>query len=209
MKFSNMIDKGRWPRGPWNIEPDLVLFQVRRRGHVYTCVIKRDRGNGVLCGYILISNDHPLAGQNAAGMALTLALDAGLSLGHTYALSHRQPPRSVSPSAFDPAHTYFTVAAWKEILLTKVTELDEATRVEQDRTAARVAGTLLPPIAVAETADGDDIFSDDEDYDDDDEEREEEDEDIIVTPGMIHIEPTLVSADMIFSAGTTQPTQPR
>lgn len=201
MKFSNMIDKGRWPRGPWNTEPDLVLFQVRRRGHVYTCVIKRDRGNGVLCGYILMSNDHPLAEQNAAGMSLTVANDVGLSLGHTYALSHRQPPRSVSPSAFDPSYTYFTVAAWKEMLLAKVTELDEATRVEQDRAAARVAGTLLPPIiAVAETADGDDIFCDDEDYDDD-EECEEEDEDII--------EPTLMAADMIFSAGTTQPTQPR
>ena len=51
MKFFNLMDKGRWPRGPWNQEPDMVLFQVRRRGLTYTCEIKRARESlfAILC----------------------------------------------------------------------------------------------------------------------------------------------------------------
>jgi hypothetical protein len=205
MKFFNLMDKGRWPRGPWNQEPDMVLFQVRRRGLTYTCVIKRARDAGALLGYILVPDEHPLSSRNTAAMIVIMAMDAGLSLGQTYAFSIRTPSRSIAPAHFDPAYTYFTVDNWKEIILAKVNELDAATKAEQERIAVRQAAE-----ASGQPVPDDDIFGDDVEDEYEEEEEEEEEDDDERTPDeddeaaiAVTNTPQFLTSDQIFSTPQT------
>lgn len=50
------LDKSSWPRGPWDIEPDLLQFT----SFGLPCVIIRT-GLGHLCGYVGVLPDHPHA----------------------------------------------------------------------------------------------------------------------------------------------------
>lgn len=183
----------------------MVLFQVRRRGLTYTCVIKRDRTSGMLNAYILVPDKHPLSSRNTAAMTVIMAMDVGLSFGQTYAFSIRQPSPSIAPARFDPAYTYLTVDNWKEIIMAKLNELDDATKAEQDRIAARQAEEVSgQPVLEPE----DDILGDDveDEYDEEEEEEEGEEEDSIetsaITPGTI-TSVTYLTADQIFTTPQT------
>lgn len=49
-----MIDKTKWPRGPWDDEPDHLEFE-----HCgLPCVVNRVTGPRHLCGYVGVPNSH-------------------------------------------------------------------------------------------------------------------------------------------------------
>lgn len=52
------MDKSGWPDGPWKLEPDKMLWKDPKTG--YLCLIRRVPDLTHLCGYVGISEDHPL-----------------------------------------------------------------------------------------------------------------------------------------------------
>ncbi len=202
MKFYNLVDKGRWPRGPWNAEPDLVIFQLRREKRVYTCVIKRMRDTGALNGYILASDDHPLMTRNQPGMTVIMAMDAGFKFGQEYAYTLNTPRASTTPHSFDPGRTYFTVDAWKEMLLQKLNELSLATRQYEEAGAASAA-QRAGAVAQASTPDeDDDVFGNDidDEYDEEEDDDDEEPEEVVLPMT------TRLTASQIFDSIANTPT---
>lgn len=57
-KEQHFIPKSTWPDGPWKNEPDRVSWIDPNTG--YSCLIKRNKRSGILCGYVSIENNHPL-----------------------------------------------------------------------------------------------------------------------------------------------------
>jgi len=55
------FDKRGWPRGPWDDEPDLVLFTTTTRPRM-RCHVMRDADSGAWGGYVLVAKKHPLHG---------------------------------------------------------------------------------------------------------------------------------------------------
>ena len=51
------IDKAAWKRGPWDSEPDKIVWVDKATG--LDCMIHRGPG-GALCGYVGVSEGHPL-----------------------------------------------------------------------------------------------------------------------------------------------------
>jgi hypothetical protein len=61
MITANLFDKQRWPDGPWKDEPDAAAFSHAESK--YICVIRRNLAfSGVLCGYLVIPQEHPYHG---------------------------------------------------------------------------------------------------------------------------------------------------
>jgi hypothetical protein len=52
-----MIDKSNWPPGEWMNEPDEVRWVDEESG--LECIINRNTGLGILCGYVWIKKGHP------------------------------------------------------------------------------------------------------------------------------------------------------
>jgi len=55
------IDKSRWPRGPWDAEPDKAVWVDEATG--LDCMIVRGP-LGALCGYVGVPPEHPLHGTD-------------------------------------------------------------------------------------------------------------------------------------------------
>jgi len=53
----HLIDKSKWPDGPWKDEPDLAEWNDKETG--YRCVICR-QPSGYLCGYVGVDKGHQL-----------------------------------------------------------------------------------------------------------------------------------------------------
>jgi hypothetical protein len=53
------IDKSKWGPGPWQDEPDRVLFEA----HGFPCLIVRVPHSGHLCGYVAVPPGHPWHGK--------------------------------------------------------------------------------------------------------------------------------------------------
>ncbi len=56
------IDKSRWPRGPWDDEPDKEQWLDEDTG--LPCLIVRHTRLGHLCGYVGVGKAHPLHGKS-------------------------------------------------------------------------------------------------------------------------------------------------
>lgn len=52
------MDKKGWGKGPWESEPDKVQFQDKVTK--LPCLIVRNQLHGALCGYVGVSEGHPL-----------------------------------------------------------------------------------------------------------------------------------------------------
>lgn len=66
------IDKSTWPRGPWDQEPDKV--QWIDRATLRPCLIVRAPRSGALCGYVGVSEGHPLFGKNSGARSAPLEM---------------------------------------------------------------------------------------------------------------------------------------
>jgi hypothetical protein len=62
IEYRNVYDKSKWPRGPWDDEPDKVQWQDEATG--LPCMIRRSPIMGSWCGYVGVSPDHPAFGQD-------------------------------------------------------------------------------------------------------------------------------------------------
>jgi hypothetical protein len=61
MKTWNFIDKSQWPeRGPWDAEPDKAQWTDEATG--FPCLALRNHGSW--CGYVGVTRDHPMFGQD-------------------------------------------------------------------------------------------------------------------------------------------------
>lgn len=70
-------DKSKWPRGPWDDEPDKVQWQDEATG--LPCLIVRSPV-GALCGYVGVPPDHPWHGKEYDDEALIgVEVHGGLS----------------------------------------------------------------------------------------------------------------------------------
>lgn len=56
-----IINKAKWPPGPWHDEPDRVEWRDPTTG--YPCLITRHEWFGNLCGYVAVPEGHPLFGK--------------------------------------------------------------------------------------------------------------------------------------------------
>lgn len=56
------IDKSSWPNGDWKDEPDRVVWTDWNTGLI--CLINRHHRDGFLCGYVGVTDNHPLHGQD-------------------------------------------------------------------------------------------------------------------------------------------------
>ena len=56
------IDKSAWSRGPWDNEPDKMQWQDEATG--LPCIAKRNPRLGHWCGYVGVSEVHPLFSQD-------------------------------------------------------------------------------------------------------------------------------------------------
>lgn len=54
------IDRSEWPEGPWDGEPDKAQWTDEATG--LPCLIVRNRHYGNLCGYVGVSEGHPVFG---------------------------------------------------------------------------------------------------------------------------------------------------
>src|SRR3990167_762358 len=61
-KEYTFIDRSKWPTGEWSGEPDKVQWQDQETG--LPCIAKRNVDMGFWCGYVGISEDHPLFGKS-------------------------------------------------------------------------------------------------------------------------------------------------
>ncbi len=57
-------DRSKWPKGPWNDEPDLVEWRDEATG--YPCLIVRGP-MGAWCGYVGVPPEHPWHGKHYNG----------------------------------------------------------------------------------------------------------------------------------------------
>lgn len=65
-----------WPRGPWDNEPDKVVW--RKEGIPFPMMIVRSGSTGALCGYVGVSPGHPHYGVDFS------EIDADVHWGLTY-----------------------------------------------------------------------------------------------------------------------------
>lgn len=56
------IDKSKWPRGPWDDEPDKVQWPDEATG--LPCIALRNDWSGHWCGYVGVAPGHPEYGQS-------------------------------------------------------------------------------------------------------------------------------------------------
>ena len=56
-KEYHTIDKSEWRPGPWIDEPDKIQWPDEETG--LPCLVVRNSWNGILCGYVGVSEDHP------------------------------------------------------------------------------------------------------------------------------------------------------
>ena len=70
-------DKSEWMRGEWDSEPDKRQWQDEVTG--LPCLIVRNNG-GSLCGYVGVTTDHPLHGEDySSGKADSIEVHGGLT----------------------------------------------------------------------------------------------------------------------------------
>jgi hypothetical protein len=55
------FDKRGWPRGPWDDEPDHVVFASNTKPR-FRCLVLRDAESGAFGGYVRVVRKHPLSG---------------------------------------------------------------------------------------------------------------------------------------------------
>src|SRR5438105_1894678 len=61
-----VIDKSKWPDGPWKSEPDRVDFEHAG----FPCLMLRGQSHGAWCGYVAVPPGHPLHGKDYNDEAL-------------------------------------------------------------------------------------------------------------------------------------------
>lgn len=57
-----LLIKSKWGRGPWILEPDLVVFRARSCFQHYRCAVWRHPSFGQLNGYVVVPSGHPAHG---------------------------------------------------------------------------------------------------------------------------------------------------
>lgn len=82
---SRIADKSAWGDGPWQDEPDFVLWQDEATG--LPCMIMRADFGGHLCGYVGLTAEHPYYQQDPFEVRLGLAAHGGINYSRQLALS--------------------------------------------------------------------------------------------------------------------------
>lgn len=70
-----VIDKSKWPDGPWQTEPDRVEWQHAG----YACLMLRNDRMGHWCGYVGVPLEHPYYGVDHKDIEPDLGVHGGLT----------------------------------------------------------------------------------------------------------------------------------
>lgn len=54
----SFIDKSSWGDGPWQTEPDRIVWKDQATG--LPCLLRRQENHGAWCGYVGVDETHPL-----------------------------------------------------------------------------------------------------------------------------------------------------
>lgn len=98
---SGLVDRSNWGPGPWDNEPDRVLWTDAATG--FPCAVNRN-SLGALCGYVGVGPEHPLYGRLTDGRPLDDILDVHGGITFTGALPH--VPDGLWYFGFDCAHAF-------------------------------------------------------------------------------------------------------
>lgn len=106
-KEEHMIDRSKWPRGPWDEEPeDRVEFEHAG----LPCLLRRSPGSGGWCGYAAVPPGHPLHGADYGDLG-DIEVHGGLTYSDPCAGEICHVPKPGEPDdvwwfGFDCAHAY-------------------------------------------------------------------------------------------------------
>lgn len=110
-----MIDKSTWGKGEWQYEPDKKQWSDEETG--YPCLIVRNQ-YGALCGYVGVSEGHPLFGKHydraevEVHGGLTFSDRCTPSADESHGICHIDPSNdNVWWLGFDCAHAWDIVPA--------------------------------------------------------------------------------------------------
>lgn len=73
------VDKSEWGDGPWQIEPDKVVWVDAATD--LDCMAHRSPSSGAWCGYVGVPNDHPAHGKSYDEVEVDV--HGGLTYGNT------------------------------------------------------------------------------------------------------------------------------
>jgi hypothetical protein len=99
------VDKSKWGPGPWDGEPDKRQWQDKATG--LPCLIVRNPG-GALCGYVGLSEGHPLYGKDESDCPHDIDVHGGLTFAD-FCADTNDESRHVchKPSPEEPDHVWW------------------------------------------------------------------------------------------------------
>lgn len=74
--YRDAVDRTRWPSGPWDDEPDKVVWVDSETD--LDCMIRRG-GLGAWCGYVGVPPDHPWHGVGYSDLPVRVDVHGGLT----------------------------------------------------------------------------------------------------------------------------------
>lgn len=104
--IERLHDRTGWAAGPWDKEPDKVVWKDKLTG--MPCMIVRN-GLGALCGYVGVAEGHPYFGKHYD--AVDVDVHGGLTYAHKCAGTICHVPAAGEPDhvwwfGFDCAHAW-------------------------------------------------------------------------------------------------------
>lgn len=101
------IDKSTWADGPWKEEPDKIQYVDETTG--LPCLVKRHPRLGFLCGYVGVSEGHPLFGKSYSDDDDVLLLEAHCGVNYTAPCQDDDESSSIChiPEPGEPDHVWW------------------------------------------------------------------------------------------------------
>ena len=131
-----------WARGPWDDEPDEVLWTDSESG--YHCVIARS-DMGTLCGYVGVDSKHPAYGKERdEGQCRDLDAHGGITFtsGHDPSLSKHdgKPVEGLWWFGFDCMHLNYDVSPAERGIVNFFRQLKDVPEVNKKELNSAISG---------------------------------------------------------------------
>lgn len=102
-KEYSFIDKSIWPEGVWTSEPDKVQWPDADTG--LPCIAKRHPRSGFWCGYVGVSEGHPMFGESYESP--NVDVHGGLTYANTCQVKDDEHGICHVPGEGEPEHVWW------------------------------------------------------------------------------------------------------